>query len=111
MWEWVKFYKRLKSLEKRSRLSQLLEGRFYFKHFELELCFLTADLVQVDWKLGLALIPYAIDRQNWSDVETSLQKVKDAIDLCMVSSSALRILIDAGGRYGPGTDSMVIQQI
>lgn len=35
-------------------------ANFYFEQAELEICFLSADLVRVNWKPGIPPIPYAI---------------------------------------------------
>lgn len=37
-------------------------GQFNFQHFELEICFLSADLVRVEWKPGILPIAYGISR-------------------------------------------------
>lgn len=79
-------------------------ANFYFEQAELEVCFLTPDLVQVDWKPGIPPIPYAIARKDWSDVETTFDEVDDS---WTVSSAALKISVrvdgslkwcDAGGK-------------
>jgi alpha-glucosidase len=50
------------------------DGHFYFKHLELEITFLTADLVQVDWKPGKAPLPYGIVSKDWQEVEIKFQE-------------------------------------
>lgn len=50
---------------------------FYFEQVELHISFLTGDLVRVDWKPGLEPIPYAIARQDWPEVETTLAETGD----------------------------------
>ena len=52
-------------------------ARFYFEQAELEICFLSTDLVQVDWKPGIPPIPYGIARQDWSEVETKLEETAE----------------------------------
>jgi alpha-glucosidase len=49
-------------------------GRFFFEQAELEICFLSTDLVRVDWKPGISPLPYGIARQDWSEVETKLEE-------------------------------------
>lgn len=49
-------------------------AKFYFEEAELEVCFLTADLVRVTWKPGLLPIPYGIARSEWPDVSVDLQE-------------------------------------
>lgn len=47
-------------------------AHFYFEQAELEVYFLTVDLVRLDWKPGLPPIPYAIARHDWPAVQTTL---------------------------------------
>ncbi|HBB35964.1 MAG TPA: alpha-glucosidase [Cyanobacteria bacterium UBA8803] len=49
-------------------------GRFYFEKAELEVSFLTPDLVRVEWFPGLPPIPYALSRTDWPEVETMLEQ-------------------------------------
>jgi hypothetical protein len=44
-------------------------ARFYFEQAELEVSFLTPDLVRVEWFPSLPPIPYAIHRKDWSELE------------------------------------------
>ncbi|MBE9193184.1 glycoside hydrolase family 31 protein [Gloeocapsopsis crepidinum LEGE 06123] len=69
-------------------------GKFSFEHAELEICFLTPDLVQIDWKPGVPPIPYGIVQQDWSEVETTFSKESDR---SVVSSSALKVIVTANG--------------
>jgi alpha-glucosidase len=50
---------------------------FYFEQAELEVCFLTSDLVQMNWKPGLLPVPCAIARQNWPPIEIQLEETAD----------------------------------
>jgi len=47
---------------------------FYFDEAELEICFLTADLVRVTWQPGVLPIPYGIARSEWPEVEVKLEE-------------------------------------
>ncbi|XWK89594.1 MAG: glycoside hydrolase family 31 protein [Phormidium sp.] len=67
---------------------------FYFEQAELEITFLTVDLVRIDWKPGIPPIPYAIARHEWSEVETKLEETNDN---WMLSSEALKIIISIDG--------------
>jgi alpha-glucosidase len=69
-------------------------AHFYFEQAELEICFLCADLVRVDWKPGIAPIPYGIARQDWSEVETNIQETAEG---WVVSSTALKVAIADNG--------------
>jgi alpha-glucosidase len=69
-------------------------ARFYFENAELEICFLTPDLVRVHWLPGIAPVPYAIARQDWDDVETTLA---EADDTRTVSSNALTVTVGIKG--------------
>ncbi|MEB3178279.1 MAG: glycoside hydrolase family 31 protein [Nostocaceae cyanobacterium] len=97
-------------------------GRFQFKHVELEICFLSDDLVRVDWKPGIPPIPYGISRQNWSEVAVTFQQQEGN---WVVSSKALKVIVSTDGsveiqnNYGqilrselpPGRPAKLSQQI
>ncbi len=69
-------------------------GHFYFKDIELEICFLSAELVQVDWRPGIPPIPYAISRHDWPEVEVIFQEKEN---FWIVSSSELKVIVYADG--------------
>ncbi|MBV9389671.1 MAG: glycoside hydrolase family 31 protein [Chroococcidiopsidaceae cyanobacterium CP_BM_ER_R8_30] len=69
-------------------------ARFYFEQAELEIRFLVPDLVQVDWFPGIPPIPYAIARQEWSVVETTIEQVSEH---WTVSSTALKVSVSVDG--------------
>jgi alpha-glucosidase len=46
--------------------------KFHFKHFELEIYFLSADLVRVEWKPGISPIAYGIYRQDWPEKDIGI---------------------------------------
>jgi alpha-glucosidase len=46
----------------------------YFEQAELEICFLTSDLVRINWKPGLLPVPYAIARQEWNPIQIQLEE-------------------------------------
>ncbi|NEQ27152.1 MAG: alpha-glucosidase, partial [Microcoleus sp. SIO2G3] len=76
--DWLEWQARrsqtLQAVEKTGRINEVTPitsgGRFPFGHLEVEVHFLASDLVQVDWKPGIAPVPYAIAKQNWTEVET-----------------------------------------
>ncbi|WP_414544043.1 TIM-barrel domain-containing protein [Nostoc sp. CCY0012] len=70
-------------------------GKFYFQNVQLEICFLTADLVRIDWQPGVLPIPYAIARCDWSEVDVQFQAVGD--DRWMISSTAIKIIVSLNG--------------
>lgn len=67
---------------------------FYFESAELEIHFLAADLVRVNWKPGLPPVPYAIARKNWEEVETILSEIGDDWQL---SSEKITITVKVDG--------------
>ncbi|MEA5504640.1 glycoside hydrolase family 31 protein [Halotia wernerae UHCC 0503] len=69
-------------------------GCFYFQNVELEIYFLAADLVRVDWKPGLLPIPYAISRQDWPEVEVNFQEIGDR---WMISSTEIKLIVNPNG--------------
>jgi alpha-glucosidase len=68
---------------------------FYFEHAELEVVFLTPELVRVNWFPGLAPIPYAIAKQDWQRVETTLEQHEHGWTIATDSSS---ITVSLDGR-------------
>ncbi|MEW6496687.1 MAG: TIM-barrel domain-containing protein [Cyanobacteriota bacterium] len=69
-------------------------AHFYFEQTELEICFLAADLVRVEWLGGIPPIGYAISRQDWQEVETTLEETEDA---WTVSSNKLAVTVSVDG--------------
>lgn len=69
-------------------------SRFFFEQAELEVCFLSSDLIRVDWKPGIPPIPYGIARQDWSEVETKLDKTAEG---WVVSSPTLNVVVTENG--------------
>lgn len=69
-------------------------GRFNFGHLELELEFLTPDLVRIHWTPGLEPISYAIAKSEWEPVEVTFE---DGGDRWFLTSSALKITVYADG--------------
>lgn len=73
----------------------------YFEQAELEICFLTSDLVRMDWRPGLLPVPYAIARQAWEPIEIQLQETDNGY---MVSSqpgettTGLNITVESSGQ-------------
>ncbi|MBW4644017.1 MAG: glycoside hydrolase family 31 protein [Goleter apudmare HA4340-LM2] len=69
-------------------------GHFYFPQVELEICFLTSDLVSVNWLPGIPPIPYAISRQDGLGVETTFQELGDR---WVISNGSLRVIVESSG--------------
>lgn len=69
-------------------------ANFYFEQAELELCFLTADLVRLNWKPGLPPVPYAIAQHDWEEVKTDLLEVEAG---WVVKSEALHVCVGFDG--------------
>ncbi|GEM_PF-3467444 len=69
-------------------------ANFYFELAELEVYFLTEDLVRVNWKPGIPPIPYAIARKDWQEVETQLEETGEGFS---VSSHKLKVVIKEDG--------------
>ncbi len=65
-------------------------GQFNFKDFELEICFLSADLVRVEWKPGISPIPYGISCNDWPEVETKFQEMEEC---WTISSPQLKVIV------------------
>lgn len=65
-----------------------------FDRAELEITFLTSDLVRLDWQPGKLPVPYGIVRQDWSEVETTIDK-KDAV--VTIASSDLKLIVSKDG--------------
>ncbi len=67
---------------------------FCFEQAELQIDFLTADFVRLNWSPGVLPIPYAIVRKDWEAIETTLEaQGHDWI----ISSDALKITIGMKG--------------
>lgn len=67
---------------------------FYFEQAELEVRFLSPDLIRFDWKPGLPPVPYAIARQDWAEVAVQLQEAPDSWS---VVSEALQVKVQLDG--------------
>ncbi len=77
-------------------------ARFYFEQAELQVSFLTPDLVRVEWFPGLPPIPYAISRKDWPDVETTLDESAEGWTVSSKSPAeqgaiALKVIIGIDG--------------
>ncbi|RUR75993.1 alpha-glucosidase [Chlorogloeopsis fritschii PCC 6912] len=66
----------------------------YFEQAELEIDFLTHDLVRLNWSPGLLPIPYAIATQDWDLVEVSLEEKEDC---AIIKSDSLTIEVTVNG--------------
>nr|WP_049802754.1 glycoside hydrolase family 31 protein [Gloeothece verrucosa] len=69
-------------------------GYFQFKQLELEIKFLAADLVQIDWKYPVPPVPYGIIAQDWPMVETTFEQRQNE---WIISSSKLKVLVSQEG--------------
>uniref|UniRef100_A0ACD5GQ99 Uncharacterized protein n=1 Tax=Desertifilum tharense IPPAS B-1220 TaxID=1781255 RepID=A0ACD5GQ99_9CYAN len=61
-----------------------------FERAELEITFLTPELVRLEWKPGKPPLPYSIAKQDWSEVESHLEQAAEGWRL---TSSHLKIEI------------------
>lgn len=68
---------------------------FYFEQTELEVSFLTSDLVRIEWKFDQPPVPYGIARKDWPAVETRLE---EAEDVWTVASDALQVVVAVDGQ-------------
>lgn len=75
-------------------------ARFYFEQAELDLGFLTPDLVRMDWKPGLLPVPYAIARHEWEPVATHLEETAEGYTITSFEqdSPVLKMMIAIDGR-------------
>jgi alpha-glucosidase len=83
--------------------AEAIAGRiyFYFEQAKLEVCFLTSDLVRIDWKPGLPPIPYAIAQQEWAPTKYRLDKTTDGYAVSSQTSenaTGLKIAVENNGR-------------
>ncbi|HEY9624542.1 MAG TPA: glycoside hydrolase family 31 protein [Crinalium sp.] len=69
-------------------------ARFYFEQAELDIKFLTTDLVRLNWKPGIEPIPYAIARQDWPEVDITLHETADGWS---VFSADLNVMVSVEG--------------
>ncbi len=69
-------------------------ANFYFELAELEIYFLTEDLVRINWKPGISPIPYGIAQHEWQEVETQLEQSDTNFS---VSSRELKVIIEVDG--------------
>jgi alpha-glucosidase len=77
-------------------------ARFYFEQAEVEVSFLACDLVRVEWFPGIPPIGYAISKQDWQEVETSLEETAEGWTLSSKNlgdrvSEALQVIISVDG--------------
>ncbi|MGE5655604.1 MAG: TIM-barrel domain-containing protein [Actinomycetota bacterium] len=69
-------------------------AHFYFEQAELDISFLTPDLIRINWQPGIPPIPYGIARHEWPEVETQLEATDDR---WTVSSATYKIVVAADG--------------
>lgn len=69
-------------------------GRFYFQEVELEIYFLSDDLVRVNWKPGKLPVAYAISNRHWEKVEVDFQSRDDS---WLISTNTLQIIVTSEG--------------
>ncbi|MDV2994543.1 MAG: Oligosaccharide 4-alpha-D-glucosyltransferase [Chroococcidiopsis sp. SAG 2025] len=67
---------------------------FYFEQAELEISFLTPDLVRVNWSPDLPPVPYAVVNCDWDRVETNLAKLDNN---WAIASDALSVTVGIDG--------------
>ncbi|WP_416672517.1 glycoside hydrolase family 31 protein [Egbenema bharatensis] len=69
-------------------------GQFRFEQAELEIDFLLADLVRINWRPGLPPIPYALVEQEWEPVETTLKQTSEG---WTIASEAMQMTVSPEG--------------
>jgi alpha-glucosidase len=78
---------------------------FTYQRAELEVLFLAHDLVRVSWKPGIEPLPYALENQEWPQVDVRLAEAKGKHYLysgvleTMVSEGGALLFKDSQGRY------------
>jgi alpha-glucosidase len=85
------------------KAEQITNGvHFYFERAELEVFFLAPDLVRVNWFPGIPPIPYAICKQDWQEVEISLEETAEGWIVLSKNpaehgSTALKVIVGTDG--------------
>ncbi|AFY47205.1 family 31 glycosyl hydrolase, alpha-glucosidase [Nostoc sp. PCC 7524] len=69
-------------------------AKFYFEKVELEIYFLAADLVRVNWQPGVPPIPYAMAGKDWPEVAVEFQEMGDR---WLISTKVLQVIINHNG--------------
>jgi alpha-glucosidase len=72
-------------------------ARFYFEQAELDITFLTADLVRLSWQPGIPPVPYAIARHEWDKVETTLEETTEGWALSSQGEGATKVTVSFEG--------------
>lgn len=89
----------------------------YFERAELEICFLKTDFVLLNWKPGLAPVPYALAKsvdgaawQEWSEVMVTLYEVPDG---WIVSGGDVQVYVSEDGslRFYDSTGQLLRQEM
>ncbi|WP_199320227.1 glycoside hydrolase family 31 protein [Leptolyngbya sp. FACHB-261] len=96
-------------------------AHFYFEQAELEINFLTEDFVQIDWKPGIPPIPYAIARQDWPQLETTLEETGDSWTIASVGASdgastgatalSIKVGVDGSLRFTDAAGQILRQEL
>ncbi|WP_066425482.1 TIM-barrel domain-containing protein [Anabaena sp. 4-3] len=69
-------------------------AKFYFEKVELEIHFLAADFVRVNWQPGIAPIPYAMAGKDWSEVAVEFEKMGNS---WLISTKELQVIVNQNG--------------
>jgi alpha-glucosidase len=69
-------------------------ARCQFAHAELEIRFLTIDLVRLTWQPGSLPIPYALAKNDWPEIDTQVRKTEAALS---VRSAQLEVIVSDEG--------------
>jgi alpha-glucosidase len=69
-------------------------ARFHFENAELEISFLTPDMVRITWEPGSPPIPYALVEVDWPEVEVTFQS--NPPDQ-LLSTASIQILVKTDG--------------
>lgn len=88
---------------------------FYFEQAELEVVFLTADLVRLNWKPGMLPVPYAIACQDWDEIATRLEETVEGwvVTSFADSPTAVRVVVgfDGGVKFLDGQGRFLRQDL
>lgn len=87
-------------------------AKVYFEQAELEITFLTPDLVRLDWQPGILPIPYGISRQEWEPVSTILEETDQGWQLTsQAAGMRLEIAIDGCLKFFDPTGQLIREEL
>lgn len=65
-----------------------------FSGAQLELVFLSSDILRATWSPGILPVPYAIDETTWPDFEVKFEHLNESFS---ISSDKIRVIVDKLG--------------